>query len=116
MPIVSTCAPAKVTLGVETLAKIGTGSDPFVQTIVAVDLNNDGASDLVGPDRSGIDVRQRQHRRFGRPASRQGDGTLLLPANTLVGSTSLYTLTAEDINGDGKLDFYRSGQTAAASS
>jgi hypothetical protein len=92
-PPVSTCAAAKVSLGVETVAMISGASSPDVQNIVALDVNNDGAADLVGTDRSSFDV-----------ALSKKDGTFAAPTNILDPVGNGGGIVGGDFNGDGYQD------------
>ncbi len=92
-PIVSTCAPAKVSLGVETMAKLSTETDPNVETLIGVDLNNDGATDLVTTDRDGLDV-----------ALSKKDGTFAAPTAVAETVGNGNGMTSGDFNGDGYQD------------
>jgi hypothetical protein len=92
-PIVSTCAPAKVSLGVEAVAKISASAEPDVRNVIAVDLNNDGASDLVGPDSNGVDV-----------ALSNKDGTFAKPTSATDPVGNGGGITSGDFDGDGYQD------------
>ncbi len=89
----SSCAPAKVSYGVETVATVATGADAYTSTFVAVDLNNDGAADLVATDRRSIDI-----------ALSKKDGTFGAPKMVPATPGNNGAIAFGDFDGDGKKD------------
>jgi FG-GAP-like repeat len=92
-PIVSSCAPAKVSYGVETIATVATAASAFTPTFVAVDLNNDGAADLVATDRNSIDV-----------VLNKKDGTFGTPTTVPATPGNNEGISFGDFDGDGNRD------------
>ena len=70
-----------------------TGSDSYVPNVVAVDLNNDGAADLVGTDRSAINV-----------ALSNKDGTFGAPKAVPATPGNNAAMAVADFDGDGNMD------------
>jgi hypothetical protein len=91
--VVSSCAPAKVSYGVETIATVSTAADAVTPTFVAVDLNNDGAADLVATDRKSLDI-----------ALSKKDGTFGTPTTVPASPGNNEGIAFGDFDGDGNKD------------